>query len=139
NGDGNADALWTTSADLYVALGNGDGSFQGALTYDTRLFGGTTVTGAFADFNNDGRIDVLVHEASAGIHVVLGNTDGSFTAPQQTATGIAAPLAAPAGDLNGDGILDVVVTDNVGIMHAYFGIGDGTFTAGASHAMGHAR
>ena len=49
---------------LIVLLGNGNGSFQAKMTNDV----GWSVAGAISDFNNDGKLDVVV---SIGVSVTI--------------------------------------------------------------------
>jgi FG-GAP-like repeat/FG-GAP repeat len=59
-GDGTADLAVTVAPDdsvVGVLLGNGDGTFRSAGTYAA---GGQAVTGAVADFNGDGKLDLAV-------------------------------------------------------------------------------
>ena len=81
-----------------------------------------------ADFNNDGKLDVVVsYQSSPVMAVFLGNGDGTFQAPVTTAQSDSSwPVAI--GDFNGDGKLDVVTEGNFGTVWFYFGNGDGTFT-----------
>src|SRR5208282_1563469 len=66
-----------------VLLGNGDGTFQTAITSDP---GGTiTESLAVADVNGDGKLDVVVANACStldpcegSVGVLLGNGDGTF-------------------------------------------------------------
>ena len=109
-----------------VLLGNGDGTFQPAVSYDTG--GLEAIWVAVADVNGDGKPDLLVanyYDASVG--VLLGNGDGTF----QKATRFplnGQPRCVRAADVNGDGKLDLVVVPNftatVGLL---LGNGDGTF------------
>jgi hypothetical protein len=71
-----------------VLLGNGDGSFQPAVTYESGGTGAWSL--AAADFNGDGKVDVAVaHQcrpltcqgATAIVGVIDGNGDGSFQSP----------------------------------------------------------
>jgi hypothetical protein len=62
-----------------VLLGNGDGTFQKAVTYSLGANGATSV--AVADVNWDGKPDLIVSTGSntAGlVGVLLGNGDGTF-------------------------------------------------------------
>ena len=65
-----------------VFLGNGDGTFRAAVTYDS---GGMTADSvAVADVNGDGKPDLLVanfydpSKASGSVGVLLGKGDGTF-------------------------------------------------------------
>ncbi|HET9741545.1 MAG TPA: FG-GAP-like repeat-containing protein [Terriglobales bacterium] len=96
---------------------------------------------AVADFNNDGRPDVVVvsaptSTATATIQVLLTQTDGSLGTP--IVTQATANLSAVAvGDFNHDGKQDLAVTDSVlNTVTIYLGKGDGTFTQGATYPTG---
>ena len=94
NGDGGRDSVGGTT----VMLGNGDGTFQkhGPLL--------SLSLGEAADFNQDGRLDLMVIQFP-GFDVFLGNGDGSFQDPtSNTAVG----GAGYGGDFNLDGKLDLV-------------------------------
>ena len=57
-------------------MGNGDGTFQPAKTFDSGNYYANAV--AVADVNDDGKLDVLVaHRYWYGLSVLLGNGDGS--------------------------------------------------------------
>ena len=61
-----------------VFLGNGDGTLQEPLVFDTDYRNGPTPSPA-ADFNADGKIDlVTTNYFSNAVSVLLGNGDGSF-------------------------------------------------------------
>ncbi len=69
-------------ASLTVILGDGDGTFQAAVSYPIAGPAGSTpnLTDVVAsDYNNDGRLSLLTYDATAGIIYVLpGLGDGTF-------------------------------------------------------------
>src|SRR5215471_6801388 len=85
NGDGNLDVVVTNMApsnSVSVLLGNGDGTFQSAnVTEGVSPFVPWSV--AVADFDEDGRLDVVVglHSGSHFISVLLGDGEGGFQPP----------------------------------------------------------
>jgi FG-GAP-like repeat len=162
NGDGKPDIVVANSCGssssctgpvgtVGVLLGNGDGTFQTAVTYDS---GGINARGvAIADVNGDGKPDLLVINESCSssttcssiqsitdgaVGVLLNNGNGTFqTAVAYDSGGIIATSIA-VGDLNGDGKPDLVVAQCSGTAAPYcnpnysevgvmLGNGDGTF------------
>ncbi len=104
-----------------VLLGNGDGTFQGAVTYNS---GGTPALNmAAADMNGDGTPDLVIENGN-NIAVLLGNSNGTFQPAVITSFSGIGGLAV--ADMDGDGKLDAVVTTATGIA-VLFGNGDGTF------------
>jgi hypothetical protein len=150
NGDGKADLVVINQTDINdgdglvgVLLGNGDGTFQPVAIYDTGGFG--AYTGFLADFNGDGKPDVVVlncspHGSSDCSHngtigVLLGNGDGTFkAATTHDSGGLGGTAALVIADVNGDGKSDVLVGNacpgnctGIGSFGVLLGKGDGTF------------
>jgi hypothetical protein len=116
---------------LSVFLGNGDGTFQTALSYSTgNSYYPATV--AIGDFNGDGRADVAIL-GTGSLGVLLGNGDGSFQGPVFSTS--FASSNGPYGsamvelDLNGDGKTDLAFANQNGML-VLLGNGDGTFQQG---------
>jgi hypothetical protein len=106
NGDGNPDLVaGSQNAPIVsVLLGAGDGTFRPLLSFAT---GATMKFVRVADFNSDGRPDVIV--VGSGLSVFLGNGDGTFGPRKDVAVNgcaIGEPLSA---DFNADGRLDLAV------------------------------
>src|SRR5262249_23037953 len=116
-----------------VLLGNGDGTFQPPVGYNT---GGLETGGlAIGDINGDGFPDlVLVNNCQletcvgGSLTLLLNNGKGSFGKPLLLSDS-SGPVAI--GDINKDGILDLVTA--AGVM---FGNGDGTFSVPNSAVVG---
>jgi hypothetical protein len=132
NGDGKADVAFTEQLPqvgtwgVLVMLGNGDATFQPAVSY---LVSGSPAGLAAADFNNDGKLD-LASANSPGVSVLLGNGDGTFQAAINTASAnIEGNLVV--ADFNGDGNLDLATATSGNIsgptLTLFLGNGNGSF------------
>jgi hypothetical protein len=119
NGDGKQDLVVGSADIVSVLLGNGDGTFQPAVTYPTGALANSL---AVVDMNGDGKLDVVAGNGN-NVSVFLGNGDGTF---QPALVTLIEPLALAVSDVNHDGIPDVVATVNTGIA-VLLGNGDGTF------------
>jgi len=124
-----------------VLLGNGDGTFQTAVNYDTGGYEAGSI--AVADVNGDGKLDLVVANDYLGsVGVLLGNGDGTFqTAVVYRADGADSVAIA---DVNGDGKPDLLVANacardncsNDGELSVWLGNGDGTFQTAVSYDSG---
>jgi hypothetical protein len=134
NGDGKLDlAVADNGGGVSVLLGNGDGTFQPAVSYAA---GSIPWSVAVGDFNGDGKLDLAVANAgSDNVSVLLGNGDGTFQPAVNYAAGVS-PNSVAVGDFNGDGKLDLALADNGGGVSVLLGNGDGTFQPAVSYAAG---
>lgn len=136
NGDGKQDlAVPNESLNyVYIALGNGDGTFQSPVAYAT---GNAPQFVATGDFNSDGKLDVVVCNQSDGtVSILLGKGDGTFEAHVDYPAGSSADVVA-TGDFNGDGKLDLVVTNfAASTVSVLLGNGDGTFQSPVAFPTG---
>ena len=146
NGDGNPDLLatdyWGYPANtVSVLLGNGDGTFQPAVTYGS---GGASPTSiAVADLNGDNKPDLVVANqcfadcsGAGSVAVLLGNGDGTFQPAVAYDPGGTEPDAVAVADVNGDGKLDIVVANAGGSVAVLLGNGDGTFQPAITYGAG---
>ncbi len=153
NGDGNLDWIASTGqinsanqGSVTLGLGRGDGTFLASESY---VAGQTPGWAAVADFNKDGKLDVVTANSGSGnSSILLGNGDGTF----QPATNVSVPGTTPVyvatGDFNGDGNPDFITFNspggfaapclgtNLSCMTVFLGKGDGTFQAGAVASTG---
>jgi flagellin-like hook-associated protein FlgL len=79
------------------------------------------------DFNNDGKVDVVVGGMDSRTQVLISNGDGTFLAP--FVLGAYAPSRqVNVVDINGDGKLDITGSVTGSSSFAALGNGDGTFS-----------
>jgi VCBS repeat protein/FG-GAP repeat protein len=113
DGDGKLDLVGSSGGAVLVLPGSGTGAFTSGNSYPT---GGSDVSIAVGDFNNDGAPDVAVaskigNPASSGtVRTYLGTGAGTLT-PAVTVALPVPPTSMALGDLNGDGWLDAVVSN----------------------------
>ncbi len=124
------------SRTLTVHFGNGDGTFMPTPVTTIRSSGPFGV--ATADFNRDGRIDVVLSNNSATVHVLFGQGNGTFvnerTLPLLSGNFV---LNVTAGDVNGDSNADVLAAERgTNTVRVILGNGDGTFQPGVSYTAG---
>lgn len=156
DGDGHLDLIATSSCVssdscdhgvVSVLLGNGDGSFRAAKTFDSGGADATSV--AVGAVNGDRILDIVVADncvssgncSNGAVTVLLGNGDGTFQAAKSYNSGGQYSSGIALSDVNGDGKLDALISNycagdcvqsgNVGVL---FGNGDGTFQAAKTYA-----
>jgi hypothetical protein len=88
---------------------------------------------AYADFNNDGRLDKAVVTNSTTITVSLANKDGSYTVSAIITTPKNQPVSdVAAQDIDGDGYMDInaggMTKSGSFVFNSWRNNGDGTFT-----------
>jgi hypothetical protein len=157
NGDGKLDILVTSCAArartcgsaagrVSVLLGNGDGTFQSAVSYSSGA--PTAIALAVADLDGDGKPDLVLTNSSGEnnghgtVSVVLNNGNGTFRSAVLYDAGVQNPNPVAVADVNGDGVPDLLVTNHcdsctgAGILSVLFGNGDGTFRPAVTYPAG---
>src|SRR3984957_19127348 len=139
NNDGKIDLAVANNADgtVSILLGNGNGTFT---TKSTPAAGVGANWIAVGDFNEDGIPDLAVANSGgggpAGVSILIGHGDGTYTAGASLTTG-SGPFAITTADFNGDGRLDLAVSNaNDGTITVFLGNGNGTFGAGSTITVG---
>jgi hypothetical protein len=140
NGDGKLDVAMRFAKNVYLWLGNGDGTFQkGRLVasdkYDLGC-GNSQLALVVNDFNGDGNPDLafcdLSFDSTGRIGILLGNGDGTFQKPVYYSAhlGTGNVYSFSAGDFNSDGKTDLIASTPGGSFSEFvvlWGNGDGTF------------
>lgn len=131
DGDGKTDIVTSSRQSgsvgmLTVFLGNGDGSFDGAIhndlsrpVYDLQL----------GDFTGDGKLDVIYNDElfSNTVRLATGDATGVFVDSGAKYTGSVTGVVA--ADLDGDSDKDLVLTVSGGPARVLLSNGNGTFLA----------
>ena len=144
NGDGKLDLAVIqsqpgtgTPGSVVMFLGNGDGTVQNPVT--TTIAGANgTIYAAAADFNKDGKLDLVIGDQnSSQVVVLLGNGDGHFQAARSFPLNSGGGFDVAVGDLNGDGIPDIAATSPIAqSVIVLLGKGDGNFQPAVSFSAG---
>ena len=141
NGDGKLDLAVgnflggaTSAGTMSILIGNGDGTFQAAVT--------TAIQNPFhilaTDLNADSKQDIVAASSPDKLSVRLGNGDGTFQSPVTYTVGDG-PRTLGIADFNGDSKPDVVVTNSGSgstTISILIGNGDGTLQAAVPGNVG---
>jgi Bacterial Ig-like domain (group 3)/FG-GAP-like repeat len=133
DGDGNLDILYSTftsptyfgvttsQSNVYLAYGNGDGTFQPAITAISTL--GYPQSLNFADATGDGIVDVIAYY-DGYIAIYPGISPGTFAQwpAYQISSGVVGTSHALPADFDGDGVPDLARVDAYsGLLSIYSG------------------
>ncbi len=141
NGDGIPDVATCNGyspGTANILIGNGDGTFREALSYDA---GEGPEDIAAADFDGDGNLDIVVADhgnnfddplyGGTVVSLQYGNGDGTFRDGTEFKAG-PFPNSVAVGDFNNDGHPDIAVANDkegLGSVSVLINRGDGTFPA----------
>lgn len=134
NEDGKQDLIVANASSSTVSLflGNGDGSFETAISI---FVGANPISVVAADFDGDGHLDVAVTLAKAqAFQILLGNGNGTFQAPITvpiSGIGTSSIGKVVAADFNGDHRVDLAIATDLGIA-VFMNNGSGGFTKTAA-------
>src|SRR5271167_743896 len=137
NGDGEMDLAVVNQGNaaigddggVSILLGNGDGTLQAARNFPAAQNPTVIVS---ADFNHDGKLDLVVLAANNTVALLLGSGDGTFQSPSNIHVGSDSVSTLAAGDFNGDGNADLAL-ENSTTVSILLSNGDGTFRAGDNY------
>ena len=98
------------NGEVDVLLGNGDGTFRPAVSYDREGFPNPPEYLAVADVDGDGKPDVVLTRFFSGtVDVLLGNGNGSFQPALFYDSGVFRAGEVKVADISGDHKSDLVV------------------------------
>jgi Bacterial Ig-like domain (group 3)/FG-GAP-like repeat len=147
NGDGNGDLVvvngnngGTATAQIFVLLGNPDGTFQTAVPY--AVPGNASISAVVDDINGDGKLDIIASSDNGQISIFTGNGDGTFNSaqsfaaptpvyPGSTVTPSASLTNLITANLRGAGKKDIIASNGLVLLND----GSGNFTAASSAAF----
>jgi hypothetical protein len=135
-GSGNLDLVVADylTSQIFILLGNGDGTFQPPLKFSIYA----PVALAVGDFNDDHVPDLAVVKyggtGESHVAILLGDGTGKFRQSGGYPSGVETTGVAVA-DFNGDGHLDVAVANNAGNVKVFFGTGKGTLNPPTTYKL----
>jgi hypothetical protein len=135
NNDGWLDILvmrgaWQTPVRHSLLRNNGDGTFADVTQQAGLAFPTATQAAGWADFDNDGHLDLFVGNENAPSQLFHNNGNGTFTdvAHRAGVHRIAFTKGATWGDYDNDGYPDLYVSNEGDENFLYHNNHDGTFT-----------
>ncbi|MGE0251502.1 MAG: FG-GAP-like repeat-containing protein [Dongiaceae bacterium] len=136
NGDGIVDIIASVGTNINVYYGNGNGTFQSAVT---SAIGTAFSQLVVADTNNDTILDIVaLDSANRQVRSLYGNGAGAFTSGTASATFGQILSRMQVVDMNNDGFLDVFIGESNGISSTYVltNTGQGNWNASQTITLG---
>lgn len=130
NGDGHADIRTASTEATGIRFNFGDGAGGFDLDRPFIEMGGGSTHSSMADFDADGRLDLVTTHGYLTVSIRRGNSLGGFD-PRDDYFAGRHPIATVAADFDGDGRLDLGVLNTVGSDFARL-LGDGTGAFGTA-------
>ncbi len=140
DGDGHLDlAISMNNSPLHVMKGDGKGGFKFAVELE-RVGPIVDCPGPLfaADFNHDGKLDIVANQCGGGIAIFPGKGDGTFSSPRKIEVpGLnhSVDQSMVVADFNHDGFPDIAVGTMTGVA-VLLGDRDGSFAAPLSLTTG---
>jgi hypothetical protein len=129
-GDFNGDGIPDIFTGQQVNLNLGQGLFSSFY-----VLGNVGIVSAAADFNNDGKTDIVaIATTASGALAGISQGNGSFSEAIYPLS--QAPVAFAAGDFNGDGYADLAVAHSNATVGLMLNHGDGTFSPESTFPAG---
>ncbi len=113
---------------LHLGMGNGEFLPVAGVPWPT---GVTQVVAA--DFNNDGRDDLVIFDDTPRAAVLINRGNASFEMVHVFPSGHSDWVTPKAGDFNSDGTPDLALARS-GRLEIWLGLGDGNFTPGGTYS-----
>ncbi|HEY8211681.1 MAG TPA: putative Ig domain-containing protein [Myxococcaceae bacterium] len=132
DGDGIADVTFLNGSDVLIfsGLNSGEGTFGGGANVTLSLPGFNPTSLGIADFDHNGRPDVVVGVGTTNQIAVFRQTGPGVFAPAAFSGAGTQVQGLSVGDFNGDGHADVVTTGQApNVLTEVTGRGDGTFNS----------
>ena len=131
DGDNRYDLIHGANANLFWASQQADGSYQdeGLISAVAELGPGYTYGIAAADFDNDGKTDIIASGSNRAYFLYKGDGAGGFTSTNLSLGLSGTPLGKDVIDLGEDPYPDLVSGHDDGKIYTLTNLGDGTFNA----------
>jgi hypothetical protein len=140
NLDGRADLAVFNHNDQSVSIlmGKADGTLStSTVSLPSSLAFSDNGVMVAADFDGDGKVDLLVLGNNTPSALLHGNGDGTFQVKQVTATfSNYEPVFLAAGDFNKDGMMDLAILQSDGTVSILLNGGAGNFPAESRYMIG---